>query len=135
METPSNKSLGTSYEELFARKLFERGFWVHLFRQTEDGQPADLIACRNGRAFLFDCKACSSGKFPLSRVEENQKLAMTEFVQRGNEESWFALQVDGNDYLLPFSFMMRHPTSYLNREQIKHYAISLDEWEKEWFVL
>ena len=133
--TTSNKSLGTAYEEAFAEELFKRGFWVHLLRQNESGQPADLIACRNGRAFLFDCKVCMNGKFPLNRIEENQKLGMSEFTLRGNEDGWFALLLDGETYLLPLHFMMRHPMKYLNRDQIKHYGISIDEWEREWFVL
>ena len=135
MGTDSNKALGTAFEEAFAEELYNRGFWVHLLRQTEAGQPADLIAARNGKTFLIDAKVCSGGKFPLSRIEENQKLAMTEFLARGNEAGWFALLLDGETYMLPLSFMMRYPTPYLNRAQIKHYGETLEDWLKEWFVL
>lgn len=134
MGIDSNKSLGSSYEEDFARILFENGFWVHLLRQTEAGQPADLIACRNGRTFLIDCKVCSNGNFPISRMEENQKLAMQAFMDAGNSEPWFALEVDGQTYMIPFHFMLRHPTPTLSQTQIMRYGETIEEWLGEWFT-
>lgn len=136
MET-SNKALGTSYEERFAVALWEQGFWVHLLKQTEAGQPADVIACRGGKTFLIDCKVCSDGTFPLSRIEENQELAMKAFMDAGNEEPWFALEVDGETYMLPFHFMLHQIKSQkrkLSRLTILFYGLKLDAWVGEWFT-
>ena len=133
----SNKALGTSYEERLAEELFNRGFWVHLIRQTEEGQPADLIACRNGKAFLIDAKVCSDGTFPLYRIEENQELAMKAFMEAGNETGWFALLVDDETYMLPLSFFLMHRAwsgRSLSKKTIKDRAFTLDEWEMQWFT-
>lgn len=137
MET-SNKAIGTSYEERFAVALWEQGFWVHLLKQTEAGQPADVIACRGGKTFLIDCKMCSDGTFPLSRIEENQELAMKAFMEAGNEEPWFALEVDGETYMLPFHFMLSQMTwagkRSLSRKVITERGMKLGEWIGAWFT-
>ena len=67
----SNKSAGTMFEREFAGKLAKNRFWVHRFQDNKNGQPCDVIAARNGKTYLFDCKDCA-GAFQLSRVEENQ---------------------------------------------------------------
>lgn len=88
----SNKKDGSAFEREFAEKLSANGYWVHLLRDNQNGQPFDLIAARDGVAFAFDCKECISGKFPLSRIEENQKTAMRLWMECGNNEPMFALQ-------------------------------------------
>lgn len=88
----SNKKDGSAFEREFAEKLSAKGYWVHLLRDNQNGQPFDLIAARDGVAFAFDCKECISGKFPLSRIEENQKTAMRLWMECGNNEPMFALQ-------------------------------------------
>ena len=73
----SNKKIGNDFEREFAELLFEHGFWVHVFAQNKDGQPADIIAVKNKKAYLIDCKVCSTKKgFDISRMEENQDLSM-----------------------------------------------------------
>lgn len=98
--TGSNKSSGTTFERAFALALYGCGFWVHLLRQSEAGQPADVIACREGSVYLIDCKDCAGDRFDLSRIEENQELAMTEFEKRGNGPGWFAVHIGGETYML-----------------------------------
>ena len=68
----SNKSVGTKFEQKFAEILAERGYWVHLLQQNKNGQPCDVIACRDGNTYLFDCKDCETGILRLSRVADNQ---------------------------------------------------------------
>ena len=133
----SNKALGTSYEEALAGMLYERGFWVHLIRQTEAGQPADIIACRGGKAFLIDAKVCSDGSFPLSRIEENQELAMKAFMDAGGEEGWFALLIDEETYMLPLHFMIAYRAwngKSLSKKTVMERGFTLDEWEGQWFT-
>lgn len=133
----SNKALGTAYEEDLARALYEKGFWVHLLRQTEAGQPADIIACREGKAFLIDAKVCSDGSFPLSRIEENQELAMKAFMDAGGEEGWFALLIDEETYMLPLHFMIAYRAwngKSLSKKTVMERGFTLDEWEGQWFT-
>ena len=82
----SNKKDGSAFEREFAEKLSVNGYWVHLLRDNQNGQPFDLIAVRDGEAFAFDCKDCASEKFLLSRIEENQKTAMGLWMECGNNE-------------------------------------------------
>ena len=97
----TNKALGSRFERDFAERLCKHGFWVHLLSQNQAGQPADLLAVKNGKAYLIDCKVCSHGKFPLSRMEENQDLAMSVWYGCGNGEGWFALLLGEEIYMLP----------------------------------
>lgn len=87
----NNRRLGNAFEQMLAEDLKEHGFWVHLLTQNQAGQPADLIAARNGRAYLIDCKVCTSKGFRLSRIEPNQETAMTAWGRSGNGDGWFAL--------------------------------------------
>lgn len=86
----SNRTLGNRFERDLARMLSELGFWVHLLKQNQDGQPADIIAVKNNRAVLIDAKVCSDGAFRTSRIESNQEASMKMWRLKGNQEWWFA---------------------------------------------
>ena len=58
----SNKKLGNSFESELCEILSMYGFWCHNLAQNSAGQPADVIAVRNGKAYLIDCKVCSTDK-------------------------------------------------------------------------
>ena len=89
----SNKKLGNSFESEFCEILAEHGFWCHNLAQNSAGQPADVIAAKDGKSFLIDCKVCSAGNsFPLKRIEENQHLAMELWKSCGNGTGWFAIK-------------------------------------------
>lgn len=119
----TNKKLGNDFETEFCNLLYEQGFWVHNMAQNQAGQPADVIAVRNGKAFLIDCKVCSNMRFPLSRVEENQHYAMELWKECGNGEGWFALKLNDTVYMIPH-FTMR---AYLNSQQASISAAEI--WE------
>ena len=96
----NNKTLGNSFEQELCEKLSEYGFWVHNLAMNKAGQPADIIAVRNKKAYLIDAKVCSSKGFALSRVEENQELSMTLWDERGNGQGWFAMQLPTGDIIM-----------------------------------
>ena len=52
----SNKKLGNSFEAELCEILSQHGFWAHNLAQNAAGQPADVIAVKDGEAFLIDCK-------------------------------------------------------------------------------
>lgn len=89
----SNKKLGNSFETDFCQLLYQHGFWVHNFVQSKDGQPADVIAVKNGKSYLIDCKVCSNNYFNLGRMEENQINAMTLWEDVGNGNGLFAIRL------------------------------------------
>ena len=98
----NNKTLGNNFEQELCEKLSEYGFWVHSLAMNKAGQPADILAVKNKIAYLIDAKVCSSRGFALSRVEENQDLAMDLWNDRGNGQGWFALKVPtGEIYMIP----------------------------------
>lgn len=97
-----NKLSGNRFEMSFTSKLGSQGFWVHNFQQNFAGQPVDIIACRNGKVYLIDCKVCENGVFRFDRIETNQLGAMRMFAKRfGQSKSgWFALLYDSKIYML-----------------------------------
>lgn len=89
----SNKSSGNRFEQEFAEFLDRHGFWCHVMQQNKSGQPADIIAVKGDYHCLIDCKEVSTDKgFVLSRAEENQRLAMRKFADRGKHIGWFAVK-------------------------------------------
>ena len=98
----TNKKLGNDFEKELCELLSKQGFWCHNFAQNQDGQPAYIIAVKNKRAYLIDCKVCSTRKgFDLSRMEENQDLSMELWRDCYNGEGWFALKLENRIYMIP----------------------------------
>lgn len=101
--TMTNKKIGNSFEAELCEILADNGFWAHNLAQNQAGQPADVLAVRNGKAYLIDCKVCSGKGFSTSRIEENQTLAMSEWYARGNGVAWFAIKFKNSNevYMIP----------------------------------
>lgn len=102
----TNKANGNKFEEELAQKLFNEGFWVHRLTQNSAGQPADIMAVKDGEAFLIDAKVCESDVFPFSRVEGNQRTAMELWKQCGNGTGWFAILMRGEIYMLSYNSIL-----------------------------
>lgn len=128
----SNKKIGNNFEREFCEILSENGFWVHNLAQNQTGQPADVIAVRDGKAFLIDCKVCSTGRFQLKRIEENQQLAMEHWLDMGNDEVWFALKLDDNIVMINYLDLMclKIIQSSLNIKEIFKQGIMIENWIK-----
>lgn len=132
----SNKSAGTAFEKEFAELLAEKGFWVHRLQDNQNGQPFDIIAVKNGRAYAFDCKDCAGRSFPLSRIEENQRMAMERWKECGNGTGYFAVHfVSSGTHILPLNKI----TSYikfgartLTEKDIKQIGTPLDSWGEDY---
>ena len=129
----TNKKIGNDFESDFCEILFNEGFWTHNLAQNASGQPADVIAARNGKTYLIDCKVCSNQGFALSRIEENQDLSMELWKDTGNGDGWFALKVEEEIVMIPhFSIkaLMREK-SVLNLTDIREYGVKLERWIKK----
>lgn len=100
----NNKKIGNIFEEDFARFLSDKGYWVAPFpgKAHTNSQPADLIACKDSKPFLIDCKTLSTknGLFPLNRLEENQRLASQRWKQCGNDNYYLAILWNNNVYFI-----------------------------------
>ena len=96
------------------------------------GQPADVLAARNGQAYLIDCKVCSTDKgFDLRRVEENQELAMNLWEECGNGQGWFAMKLPTGDiFMLPHVVIKAwsHTHSNLTPAEIFETGKPIEKW-------
>lgn len=126
----SNKTIGNRFEQDLCEMLSEYGFWCHNMAMTKAGQPADVIAVRNGKAYLIDAKVCSNDEFPLSRIEENQTLAMELWKDRGNGEGWFALKTSNGVYMLLHMVMQAYTRTHskLSASEIHELGLPLEKW-------
>ena len=128
----SNKKLGNQFESEFCEILSMYGFWCHNMAQNSAGQPADVLAARNGKSYLIDCKVCSTDKgFDFSRVEENQDLAMTLWEECGNGQGWFAMKLPNGDiYMLPHFCIKStmHLKSHLSPGEIFEIGKPIEKW-------
>ena len=127
----TNKKLGNKFESEFCDMLFQNGFWTDNLGQNSAGQPADVIAVRNGKAYLIDCKVCINDTSPFSRIESNQHTAMTLWNQSGNDYGWFALQLSNKDiYMIDHDLMIALSLnqSSIGKDLITHYSLPLGRW-------
>lgn len=128
----SNKQVGNQFEAELCEILSMYGFWCHNLAQNSAGQPADVIAVKNGRAYLIDCKVCSTDKgFALNRMEENQDLAMELWNECGNGQGWFAMKLPTGDIIMLPHFDIkacRNTQSYLSPGEIFEMGKPLEKW-------
>lgn len=129
----SNKQLGNSFEQDLCERLAADGFWTHNFAQNQHGQPADVIAARNGQAHLIDCKVCTRKGFDLRRIEDNQELSMMRWSETGNGKGYFAILLDEEIFMLDSytALIMRQELSTLNTDLIRKWGIPLEKWVKK----
>ena len=127
----NNKKLGNSFEQEFCEILFLHGFWVHNLAQNQAGQPADVIAVKNGIPYLIDCKACTNGTFNKNRIEENQRLSMQLWDDSGNNAGVFAVKFGKNIYMAQIFVFDYTDKVNLPEKFFQEYAKPLNEWLEE----
>ena len=128
---PTNKKIGNDFELELCELLSQNGFWCHMLNANKAGQPADILAVRNKIAYLIDAKVCSNRGFALSRVEENQELAMTLWDECGNGQGWFALKVPTEEiYMIPHFCIQAYKSrqSSLSFNEIHELGKPLGKW-------
>jgi Holliday junction resolvase len=130
----TNKKLGNDFESELCKLLSSQGFWAHRFTQNCDGQPADIIAVKNKKAYLIDAKVCSTKNgFALHRLEDNQILAMQLWESCENGSGWFALQLETRVYMLPLFTMLafQNSQSYVSPSEIAEGGEDFERWVKK----
>lgn len=102
----SQKALGNAVEREFAQKMFDKGWWVHLFADKVNGQPCDIVMCRSKVCWFLDAKSVQGKEYLLhSRIEPNQINTFTLLKQRGMKTTGFVIKFDDGWWLLKFSDM------------------------------
>ena len=128
-----NKKLGNDFEQELCQILAGAGYWTHNFASKKNGQPADIIAVKNGEAYLIDAKVCMYEVFPFRRIEENQHLSMGLWIECGNIEPYFALKARNEIYMVDYTTVMdliRKGKKQLNLEDMNKYGTRLATWLK-----
>lgn len=96
----NNKTLGNNFEKEYAKILSDKGYWVTFLtpKQNVGSQPCDLIAIKDDKPILIDCKTCNTHLFPIKRIEENQKQAFKRYSKCGNTRFILAIKYDNKIY-------------------------------------
>lgn len=99
----SNKKLGNDFEKEFAEILRRKGYWVTMLtpKQYIGSQPADLIAIKDNKPILIDCKTCKTKYFQINRIEQNQWLAYERYKKCGNADFVLAIKYNKKIYMIP----------------------------------
>lgn len=105
----NNQQRGKDLEQRFMKYLSSQGYWVHFMNPAPDGsQPFDIVACQGsgheGLAMVcaFDCKTLDGDRFPLSRVEDNQRAAFELLNRKGIHNTYFIVEKEENlVYIIP----------------------------------
>ena len=124
-----NKKLGNDFEQELCEILANAGYWTHNFANRKNGQPADIIAVKNGKAYLIDAKVCSYEVFPFKRIEENQQLAMDMWIECGNITPYFALSTRNEIYMISWQAikcLRAKGKKQLNLEDMNKYGTRLE---------
>ena len=129
----TNKKLGNDFESELCKMLFDAGFWAHKFTQNQAGQPADIIAVKNKTPFIIDAKVCSGNKFPLLRIEENQRSSMDLWHECKNGTGWFAFLIDDDVLMMAYTNIKsieadQSGKSTLTLSDFVEKGLSFDEW-------
>ena len=126
-----NKKLGNDFETELCQILADAGYWTHNFASRKNGQPADIIAVKNGKAYLIDAKECTWEIFPLRRIEYNQELSMGLWIECGNTTPYFALKARNEIYMVSYEFikeLAEQGKKQLNLEDMNKYGVRLATW-------
>ena len=126
-----NKKLGNDFEQELCQILADAGYWTHNFASKKTGQPADIIAVKNGKAYLIDAKVCMYEVFPFRRIEDNQHLSMDMWIECGNVTPYFALKARNEIYMVSYEFikeLAKQGKKQLNLEDMNKYGVRLAIW-------
>ena len=99
----NNKQLGTEFEREVVTLLSKQGYWVHFITPDASGkQPFDIIASRDDRVIVGDCKTSKSKWFAVTRFEENQLTAFEKWFRTGNSSAFAFIKYNDKVYQIPF---------------------------------
>lgn len=96
----NNKKLGNSWEKEYAEILSKEGYWVTFLtpHKNTGAQPCDLVAIKNDKGKLIDCKTCATHLFPIKRIEENQRQCFKKYSKCGNTDFILAIKYNNKIY-------------------------------------
>lgn len=118
----NNKRLGTEFEREVVTLLSKQGYWVHFITPDSKGsQPFDIIASKDDRPIVADCKTSSKKWFSISRLEENQIMAFELWFNKGNRCAFVFIKYNDKIYQIPFR--MIEGLRRINLEECENFVI------------
>lgn len=87
-----NKKKGSDFENEFCNILAQNGFWAR--KDKGYAQTCDIIAGKNNKIYLFECKCVKTDYFNMKRVEDNQNYSRERFRDCGNSNCYFVYKLD-----------------------------------------
>lgn len=87
-----NKLKGSKFEKVVCNILAKNGFWARLDKGF--AQTCDIIAAKNNKAYLIECKTCKGDYFNMSRIEDNQNMSRERFKSCGNDNIYVFFGLD-----------------------------------------
>ena len=127
----SNKKTGNAFEKELCNLLAKHGFWAYNFPNKTSGQPADIIASRDGTPCLIDCKVCENDSFDTTRLEENQINSMLLWRETGNGCGYFAFKLQDGTIRFATDSTIRfiaREKRVMNRSDILANSESIEDW-------
>lgn len=120
----NNKNIGKDFEKEYAKILADEGYWVLLVTPKGyiNSQPMDIIATKNNIFYGFECKTLHSKykRFPLSRLEENQRQAFKRLKKIGSNNYFLVVKWNNEIiYLIPFTEIDLNQKSILLEDKYK----------------
>lgn len=105
----NNKVKGTRFEQEWCDYLTEQGHYALFLQPKRDGsQPFDVIAVKGGVVSVYDCKTLKGNRFPLDRIEWNQRIAFARIGTVGGVTRQFIVIKNENGiYQIPYMQLMR----------------------------
>lgn len=98
----NNQKRGKTFEQEWVEYLRSLGYWTHFMQPSPDGsQPFDVLAIYGNKVLAFDCKTLDGKRFPLSRIEDNQRLAFEALNNVGVTHTYFVVKIDDTAYIVP----------------------------------
>lgn len=102
----NNKRLGTEFEREAVKRLSEQGYWVHFITPASNGsQPFDIIASKDDKPFVADCKTTVTPHFNITRLEENQVMAFDLWLAKGNNGAFVLIKYADSIYKIPYRML------------------------------
>jgi len=95
LKSTVNKKKGSNFENDFCNILAQYGFWAR--KDKGYAQTCDIIAGKNNKIYLFECKTCSKDYFNTKRVEDNQNYSRERFRECGNSNCYFVYKLDNGE--------------------------------------
>ena len=92
---------GTEFQSVFCKMLRENGYWaLDIPKNKFNAQPFDVIALKGAKVYAVDCKVCLQPRLPLSRIEDNQWIALNDIKDRARVRAGFMCWYDNDIYFV-----------------------------------